>query len=296
MKKILLISAVLSMYVFICGCPYQYSAPKMMPVLPSTLINVDAMLNPTDGSTWQGFFQDGTQAQFTFTRRGAAASPYYVFNISSYPFSDVYESYNCYFSTITFPNYDGTTITDTIMETVQLSIVSPGIGDHSFAIVRGNLCTDIHKSILAEIHPFPAAITNPNFQPLAGGLGVAATTPASMSNVPPMALLTGYLTYTHSTSPPPPYPPNTDRTGGSDGDTDIHGITLAGISYPNGGNCPDTSANVKPIPPPPGDGWWIGIYHQRTCIRTVYLIALLIFAFCLGYWYCHWKCKKKKKH
>jgi hypothetical protein len=206
MKKNLIIAAVLSMYVFLCGCPYEVSDTNSVQDLPGTTINVDGLLN----QTFNGNLKNGIPVIVSLATNPLGANIYFL-TIKSNPNGEGTVTYTCFFTTITFTSNGIQMPPDTMMEAIQNYPLPPTNFNHLFAIIK---CSSNPGSFkLTDIITMPNAITNNSFQ-------IPNTPPSAITSV----LIQRYLTYINTPIGNQKPAPNTDKDGGGDWDSEIRNL------------------------------------------------------------------------
>jgi hypothetical protein len=258
MKKTLVISVVLGMYVLLCGCPYEFTGIGPASIYP-TPINVDVLVNagtPTNNVPfWYGKFNSGIPAYFKFiniTQPGA--TPIYTI-LSQFDTTSTSQLLDtCYFSTVNYSDGGNATM----MEIVQYSQNSKTNYNHIFSIISTN--PDQSLNFL----PLPLSITNSSY----------LSPPLNPMQVQQVVQL--YLKNIFGVKPV--YPLNTDV--GIDNDSEIKGLT----SCINVIKKSDTTGGTKMMPSAPGSHHW----------SRSYKIMMIIGAFILGLFFGYYVSRKRK--
>jgi len=217
MKKTLLFSVIIGMYVLLCGCPYEYTDTTKQtgptPLEPIAKTHTVAALGTGSPVTFRGADNIGTFYNFSFTLSSASSTMYglSVNDTCTIPLIGLATTpCYCYF-------YDTTigTKTNTIMEVLQPTNQADTAFNHLFSMVT----FDASSGNITSILPFPAAMTNSQYQP-------GETHPANS-----LQYMEGYLVYITRLGAgggTGKYPPNTDA--GYDNDSEIKTLALVGAT------------------------------------------------------------------
>jgi hypothetical protein len=224
MKKTLLFSVIIGMYVLLCGCPYEYTdTTKVSAPTPSVAITkthqVTSLGTVGNPVTLQGQSYIGTFYNLTFNLTTPTGTQYtlLVQDTSKDPLVGMKTTLcYCYF-------YDTAigTKNNTIMEVLQPTNPGDTLFNHMFSLVSFDASGN-----LTSILPFPTPFQNYQL-------------PGSPHPTSYLQYMGGYISYcarvaSGGDGPALSYPPNTAAGGGYDDDALIKGIGLVGASGSTG--------------------------------------------------------------